>query len=126
MKTLKAFFWGSVVGSALGWLLAPHHADLLRAEVAEQQRAQGRSMAGGMGGAGGMTSMAGMTGMSSDGAKGRSGRRARYIGNLHTKVYHLATDSNLPTEEHRTYFGSAAEAEAQGYRPAGKLSGATS
>jgi hypothetical protein len=117
MKTLKAFFWGSLLGGALGWLFAPRHTDLLRAEQKEQQATKGRSTANGT------VSVAG------DGAMGRSrqsGRQVRYIGNAHTKIYHEATDTNLPTEENRRYFASAAEAAAEGYRPAGRLTGATS
>jgi hypothetical protein len=124
MKTLKAFFWGSLLGGALGWLFAPRHTDLLRAEQEEQRATKDRSMASGTAGMAGLAGVAGVAGVAGAGAIGRSGRRARYIGNAHTKIYHDATDSNLPTEENRRYFGSAAEAEAQGYRPAGRLTGA--
>lgn len=44
---------------------------------------------------------------------------ARYIGNTQTRVYHEASDANLPAEDHRAYFASTEEAEAIGYRAAG-------
>jgi len=43
---------------------------------------------------------------------------APFVGNIHTKVYHDATDDNLPTEENRIYFASEGEARAAGYRSA--------
>jgi hypothetical protein len=43
---------------------------------------------------------------------------APIVGNIHTKVYHDATDDNLPTEENRIYFASEGEARAAGYRSA--------
>ena len=67
--------------------------------------------------ASGTAGTAGMAGMAGGGAMGRSGRQTRYIGNAHTKIYHEATDTNLPTEENRRYFGSAAEAESKKRRP---------
>lgn len=33
MRTLRAFFWGSVIGAILGYLFAPRHTDILRAEL---------------------------------------------------------------------------------------------
>jgi len=38
MKTLRALFWGSVVGVLLGYLFAPRGADVLRAERLERDR----------------------------------------------------------------------------------------
>jgi hypothetical protein len=43
--------------------------------------------------------------------------KVRFIGNVHTRVYHQAGDENLPAEEHRVYFASAQEAESRGFRP---------
>ena len=43
--------------------------------------------------------------------------RARFIGNIHTMVYHEAGDENLPAEENRVYFASREEAEEAGFRP---------
>lgn len=116
MKTLKAMFWGSLAGFALGRLFAPRSGDVLRAEKAEQQGGAGstataRRSASGQGG------MAVGSGM----ARGQQGQ-ARCIGNTHTKVYHDIADGNLPSEENRIYFGSAKEAEAQGYHHAGNVS----
>ena len=45
---------------------------------------------------------------------------AAFIGNTHTRVYHSATDLNLPNEENRAYFATAEDAEEAGYRPAGQ------
>ena len=39
------------------------------------------------------------------------------IGNKNSRVYHLPSCGSLPKEENRVLFGSAAEAEAAGYRP---------
>jgi hypothetical protein len=47
----------------------------------------------------------------------RDANAAPFIGNIHTKVYHDATDTNLPTEENRVYFASEDEARKAGYRP---------
>ncbi len=54
----------------------------------------------------------------SDITTARDANVAPIVGNLHTMVYHDATDSNLPTEENRIYFASEAEARARGFRPA--------
>ncbi len=102
MKTLKAVFWGGVAGFALGWLFAPRRVDVLRAEMEEQQGWAG----------------SGPTSRSATTAQRGQPNQARYIGNAHTKVFHDASDGNLPSEENRVYFGSAEEAEAQGYRHA--------
>lgn len=118
MRTLRAFFWGSVAGVILGYLFAPRGSDLLRAELAEKEsERQSRditSAARAGAGAAGTPSAASTTWRAS----------ARYIGNAHTKVYHASTEPNLPEEENRVYFDSAADAEALGYRPAGRLSNA--
>jgi hypothetical protein len=47
----------------------------------------------------------------------RDANAAPFVGNIHTKVYHDATDANLPTEENRVYFASEDEARKAGYRP---------
>lgn len=39
MRSLQAFFWGSVIGAILGYLFAPRHTDILRAELETRQRA---------------------------------------------------------------------------------------
>jgi hypothetical protein len=50
---------------------------------------------------------------------------APFIGNIHTRIYHEGRAPNLPDEENRIYFASAAEAEAAGYRAArGEIHGA--
>jgi methylphosphotriester-DNA--protein-cysteine methyltransferase len=41
---------------------------------------------------------------------------------MKTRVYHQASDADLPAEENRAYFTSVEEAEAIGYRAAGSLS----
>ncbi len=112
MKTLKALFWGGIVGYVLGRLFAPRHADMLRAELLESQSSQQGAATGGTG-----------QRQTAGGTRTRTGasRTARYVGNMHTKVYHEASDSNLPSEENRAYFSSAEEAEAQGYRHVGSL-----
>lgn len=113
MKTLRAFFWGSVIGAIIGYLFAPRGSDLLRAERAEagndrQQRDT--------------TATAPRTPLADNAAWKES---ARYIGNTHTKVYHASSDPNLPEEENRVYFDSAADAESLGYRPAGRIANAS-
>ena len=117
MRTLRAFFWGSVVGAFLGYLFAPRGSDVLRAQQAEAASArqrQGHSAAN--------TSMPASQSPSSGAARqGRGG----YIGNSHTKVYHASTDPNLPEEENRVYFDSAADAEMLGYRASGQLTNAS-
>ncbi len=52
----------------------------------------------------------------------RNRAKASFIGNTQTRVYHEASDAQLPAEQHRAYFTSAEEAEAVGYRPAGNPS----
>ncbi len=68
----------------------------------------------------GATDSLDIEGSTSAGAKNRAG--APIVGNTKTRVYHQASDANLPAEEHRAYFTSAEEAEATGYRAAGSLS----
>jgi hypothetical protein len=42
---------------------------------------------------------------------------AAFVGNIHTMVYHAASDTaHLPAEENRVYFASVEEAEEAGYR----------
>ncbi len=115
MRTLRAFFWGSVVGAILGFVFAPRHSDVLRAELAEAeyQRQAHR------------TATATATAGTPAGTSTARQANAPYVGNAHTKVYHASTDTNLPDEENRVYFDSAADAEALGYRPAGRLSSAS-
>jgi hypothetical protein len=43
---------------------------------------------------------------------------APIVGNIHTMVYHDASDQNLPSEENRVYFANEAEARARGFRSA--------
>lgn len=102
MKTLRALFWGAVAGALLGYLFAPRRNEVLRAETGAT-----------------MTNTAMSRGR--EASVGMAATRA-YVGNTHTRVYHEPGDMNLPTEENRTYFESAAAAEAAGYRPAGHLS----
>lgn len=43
---------------------------------------------------------------------------APLVGNIHTQIYHDASDvSNLPSEENRVYFANEDEARAAGFRP---------
>lgn len=119
MKTLRAWLWGSLVGALIGYLFAPRHADLLRADVPERQKQQPGATAGG-------TSTTRAASTMSGSAKGRATgaqtgtRSGAVIGNTHTKMYHAASDANLPEEENRMYFASPEEAEAAGYRAAGQ------
>ena len=104
MKTLRALFWGAAAGALLGYLFAPRREEVLRAETGATTTNAG--MSGGRGTPLGMASA------------------HAYVGNTHTRIYHEPGDANLPAEENRTYFESAAAAEAAGYRPAGSLSAA--
>jgi Metal binding domain of Ada len=50
-----------------------------------------------------------------------------FIGNKNTRIFHPATSANLPSEENRVYFDSAAEAIESGFRPAwGRRAGSDS
>lgn len=44
---------------------------------------------------------------------------AAFVGNILSRVYHLANSSRLPAPQHRIYFASEEEAIAAGYRPDG-------
>lgn len=125
MRTLRAFFWGSVLGAILGYVFAPRGSELLRAERDETGTlSQGRS--GTARATGGATTSAATTGTQGTAAGSSASWKANapYIGNSHTKVYHAATDANLPDEENRVYFDTREEAEALGYRPAAQFTGA--
>ncbi|BDI31844.1 hypothetical protein CCAX7_38950 [Capsulimonas corticalis] len=52
-------------------------------------------------------------------AAGNGTESGQIVGNKRSHIYHLSSDSgNLPSAKNRIYFGSAAEAEAAGYRAA--------
>ena len=85
----------------------------------------------GMSGASGVSGVSGVSGMSNSysatdgqpvsafsGATGTAAPgQARYIGNIHTMVFHDADDAgHLPSEENRIYFASEDEARQAGYR----------
>jgi len=52
------------------------------------------------------------------GATPASEQPVGYIGNVNSRVYHLATSPNLPAEENRITFATEEEALAAGFRPA--------
>ncbi len=53
------------------------------------------------------------------GATSASGGLPRYVGNIHTMVFHSADDAGpLPAEENRIYFATEAEARQAGFREA--------
>jgi len=55
-----------------------------------------------------------------------TGDGAKYIGNIHTMIFHDASDVNhLPSEENRIYFSSEAEAREAGYRQAREPEGSS-
>lgn len=55
-----------------------------------------------------------------------TGDGAKYIGNIHTMIFHDASDvSHLPAEENRIYFSSEAEAHEAGYRQARESEGSS-
>jgi len=105
MKTIRAGFWGSLVGIALGLLFAPRRTDLLRAR-AGRSPAQPRAT----------------TSAASTATPLPAGS---VVGNRNTHIYHDATAPNLPSEENRVYFPDAAAAEAEGYRSSGRAVGAS-
>ncbi|HEX8732870.1 MAG TPA: hypothetical protein VF725_12515 [Ktedonobacterales bacterium] len=45
------------------------------------------------------------------------GADAAYVGNILTRVYHVAGSPRLPVPQHRIYFATRAEADEAGYRP---------
>jgi hypothetical protein len=118
MRTLRAFFWGSVVGAFLGYMFAPRGSDVLRAQQAETANARQQQ------GAATPASQASQASQAPSSGAARQERGA-YIGNSHTKVYHASTDPNLPEEENRVYFDTSADAEMLGYRPAAQLTNAS-
>jgi hypothetical protein len=122
MKTLRAWLWGSLVGALIGYLFAPRHADLLHADLLERQKQQSGATAGGTSTTRTTRTASTMSGSAKDRATGaQTGTRSgAIIGNTHTKMYHAASDANLPEEENRMYFASPEEAEAAGYRAAGQ------
>lgn len=117
MKTLRALFWGAIVGAIAGYLFAPRHTDILRAEQRE-----GGTAPTGEAPTGATRTATRMSGAASAPVGAASTATGRYVGNTHTRVYHEQGDANLPEEDNRTYFESAAAAEAAGYRPAGRVS----
>lgn len=114
MKTLRAFLLGSALGALVGLILAPQRDAIAQAQLAEEG---GRNAA-----AAPSTQASPATSTASEAqpeprVQGTPMER-RYVGNLNTRIYHEATDNNLPNEENRTYFATPDEAEAAGYRPA--------
>jgi hypothetical protein len=99
MKTIRAWFWGSLVGVALGLIFAPRRTDLLRARA-------GRSPA--------------QPGATTVPLTPRS-----VVGNRLTHTYQGAAAPDLPAGENRVYFANAAAAEAAGYRLARQAVGAS-
>ena len=149
MKPLSALFWGCVTGAALAYLFAPRRIDLLRARYgigAQPATTGGTSTQSGTsqattgsgtttpaatgtkaatttGGSATNTAATAETHPSTLGAvnsQTATAENAAFIGNTHTRVYHSATDLNLPNEENRAYFATAEDAEEAGYRPAGQ------
>ena len=100
MKTIRAWFWGGLVGVALGLLFAPRRIDLLRTRA-------GRSPA-----QPGATTAFRLTPRS-------------VVGNRLTHTYQGAAAVDLPARENRVYFANAAAAESAGYRLARQAVGAS-
>ncbi len=96
MKTMRTWFWGSLVGAALGLIFAPRRADLLRARA---------------GGSAASTAVP-LTPRS-------------VVGNRLTHTYQGAAAPDLPAGENRVYFANAAAAEAAGYHLARQVAGAS-
>lgn len=99
MKTMRAGFWGSLVGVALGLIFAPRRTDLLRART-------GRSPA------------------QPGGTTARLTPRS-VVGNRLTHTYQGAAAVDLPAGKNRVYFANAAAAEAAGYHLARQGVGAS-
>lgn len=124
MKTLRAYLLGSALGALVGLILAPQRDTIAQAQLAEEaarregtsnvREAVNRAASEPQTLASASTQPA--TSSTSQPTAATTGRR--YVGNLNTKIYHEATDNNLPNEENRTYFATPAEAEAAGYRSA--------
>lgn len=142
MKTLRAFLWGSALGALVGLILAPQRDAIVQAQL-DAERDQGARASSAASGAqttqtaqpvqatnsaqaaseapvrpstAATSPSAPSASSASSTERGSDGRR--YVGNLNTKIYHEATDANLPNEENRAYFGSPDEAESAGYRQA--------
>ncbi len=129
MKTLRAFLLGSALGALVGLILAPQRDTIAQAQLAEERRERA-------GASGAQATREAQTQIQTQPATmpsatpstpptpattatTPSGSNApRYVGNLNTRIYHEATDANLPNEENRAYFATPEEAEAAGYRPA--------
>ncbi len=121
MKTLRAFLFGSALGALVGLILAPQRDTIAQAQLAEERDRGTRAGASGVQAMPGaqtqmQTAAAPATPAMSATPSGSNARR--YVGNLNTRIYHEATDANLPNEENRAYFATPEEAEAAGYRPA--------
>ena len=149
MKTLRALFWGCVTGAALAYIFAPRRIDLLRARYGIGAQPATTGGTGAQSGTSQATTGSGTTTPAATGTKAATttggsatntaataethpstlgavnsqtatAENAAFIGNTHTRVYHSATDLNLPNEENRAYFATAEDAEEAGYRPAGQ------
>jgi len=121
MKTWRALFVGCAIGAGLGYLFAPRHGDMLRAQLHvtrqdQHQRLHQQSTPT----RGNGTATAGIE-MAATGTARSTGA---YVGNTQTRIYHAATAPNLPGEDNRAYFASRAEAEDAGYRPSAQLASA--
>jgi hypothetical protein len=122
VKTLRAFLWGSALGALVGLILAPQRDTIANAQLVEDRdraaRATGTPAASGHAVSGQRAQPGMREEMGTRTAPTRGAVSGQYVGNLHTKVYHDATDATLPPDEHRTYFATPEEAEAAGYRAA--------
>ena len=107
MKTIRAWFWGSLVGVALGLLFAPRRTDLLRAR------------------AGGQPTRPATTAGSSAASTAVPLTPSSVVGNRLTHTYQGAAAVDLPAGKNRVYFANAAAAEAAGYRLARQAVGAS-
>lgn len=124
MKTLRAFLLGSALGALVGLILAPQRDAIAEAQLAEEAaRREGTSnVREAVNRAASEPEI--LTGANTAPEAHPEPRvqgtpmERRYVGNLNTRIYHEATDNNLPNEENRTYFATPDEAEAAGYRPA--------
>lgn len=128
MKTLRAFLFGSALGALVGLFLAPQRDTIAQAQLAEER---GKGQRAGASGAQATTTTPEArtqtqpatapvtpTVPTTTAAQPSGSSARRYVGNLNTRIYHEATDANLPNEENRAYFATPEEAEAAGYRPA--------
>lgn len=131
MKTIRALFWGCVTGAALAYLFAPRRVDLLRGAYGTAPRqaagstpssgaAQTTPMTNATASGEAATNSGRSSTLSAANAQTATAENAAFIGNTHTRVYHSATDANLPNGENRAYFAAAEDAQAAGYRPAGQ------